>query len=262
VRWVALLSAVLVVSACASDPNAGTTFRPAKPGVLTVATAFLPAPGFWEGKPATSGGFEAGLAKALAGRLGLHTVRVVQVPFADITAGKLGGADIGLSQLTATKEREHHLDFTTPYLTSPPGVLARTGVEADDAAALRDLDWVVSTASSLTPIVGDTIRPAQPPMQTLDRTEALAVLRAGKADALLLDLPVALGLARAEPGRFHVVGQLGGGEGLAVALPDGSSNTEVVDSAIRHLQADGTIDSLASKWLGDETDVPLIRTEE
>src|SRR3954471_18878355 len=32
---------------------------------------FLPAPGFWEGRPATAGGFEAGLADALAKRLGL-----------------------------------------------------------------------------------------------------------------------------------------------------------------------------------------------
>jgi polar amino acid transport system substrate-binding protein len=89
------------------------------------------------------------------------------------------------------------------------------------------------------------------------------VLRAGRADALLLDLPVALGLARAEAGRFHVLGQLDGDEGLAAALPEGSPNREIVDSAIRALRADGTIDRLVSRWLGESIDdVPLILTEE
>ena len=88
------------------------------------------------------------------------------------------------------------------------------------------------------------------------------MLRSGRADALLLDLPVALGLAHAD-WRFQVLGQLDGGEDLAGALPNGSSNGEVVDSAIRALQADGTIDQLVSRWLGkSEDDVPLILTEQ
>jgi ABC-type amino acid transport substrate-binding protein len=36
-----------------------------------------------------------------------------------------------------------------------------------------------------------------------------------------------------------------------------------VDSAIRFLQADGTVDKLVARWLGtDEEDVPLIRAED
>jgi polar amino acid transport system substrate-binding protein len=134
-------------------------------------------------------------------------------------------------------------------------------VQAIDLASARKLHWVVSRVSTLTPIVMNTVRPLDAPLVTLDRSAALDVLRAGKADALLLDLPVALGLAKAEPGSFQVLGQLPGGEGLAVALPHGSSNEQIVDSAIRHFQADGTIDRLATQWLGNEQDVPLIRTE-
>lgn len=257
------LGLALTASACSSDDNAaGSSFVPVKPGVLTVATAFLPAPGFWQGNPPTSGGFEAGLAAALAKHLGLKRVDVVQVPFARIVSGHLGGADLALSQLTPTKEREKSLDFTTPYLTAPPGILARTSVEASDVDGLRDLRWVISRVSTLTPIVDDRIRPTTAPVVTLDRSAALRVLRAGKADALMLDLPVALGLARADPTRFHVLGQLSGGEGLAAALPQGSSNDEIVDSTIRSLQADGTIDKLVSRWLGKSVqDVPLILTE-
>jgi polar amino acid transport system substrate-binding protein len=259
----ALTCAVLFASACASGQNAaGSSFEPAKPGVLTVATAFLPAPGFWQGNPPTAG-FEAGLAAALARRLGLDRVAVVQVPFAAIVGGRLHGADLALSQLTPTAKRERYLDFTTPYLTAPAGVLARRGVEARDLDTLRGLRWVISRVSTLTPIVENRIRPTNSPIVVEDRAQALQVLRRGKANALLLDLPVALGLAHFDPKLFHVLGQLSGGEGLAAALPRGSQNEEIVDSAIRSLQADGTISRLTSRWLGkNEQDVPLILTEE
>lgn len=260
---VVLVCAVLLVSACSSGRGAaGSSFEPAKPGVLTVATAFLPAPGFWQGNPPTSG-FEAGLASALAKHLGLDRVAVVQVPFAELVAGQLRGADLALSQLTPTANRERHLDFTTPYLTAPAGVLARRGVEAADLDSLRGLRWVISRVSTLTPIVENRIRPTTSPIVVGDRSQALQVLRRDTAEALLLDLPVALGLARFNPKLFHVLGQLSGGEGLAAALPRGSHNEEIVDSAIRSLQADGTISRLTSRWLGEnEQDVPLIRTEE
>jgi ABC-type amino acid transport substrate-binding protein len=253
-------AAVIGAAACSSAHTAGgSTFVPARRGVLSVATAFVPAPGFWEGDPPT-GGFEAGLAAALARRLGLGRVEVVQVPFAEIVRGKLGRADIALSQLTPTKLRERSLDFTTPYLTAPPAVLARRTVQAADVHDLRGLRWVVSRVSTLTPIVMHRIRPTTPPLVVEDRAQALEVLYEGRAEALLLDLPVALGLARA--GRYQVLGQLDGSEGLAAALPAGSVNREIVDSSIRALQADGTIDRLASRWLGKGMDdVPLILTE-
>jgi polar amino acid transport system substrate-binding protein len=260
---VALAAAGLALAAagCAAEGDAaGASFEPAHPGVLAVATALVPAPGFWEGPP-TDGGFEAQLATALAHRLGLDRVRVVQVPFGQIVSGHLGGADLAMSQLTPSSEREHSLDFSTPYLTSPPGVLAREGVEAPDLKSLQALRWVTSRTSTLTPIVLRQVRPDTPPISVEDRSAALAVLRSGRADALLLDLPVALGLARDDPGQFTVLGQLPGTEGLAAALPDGSANLEIVDTELRALQADGTIDRLRARWLGSEDAVPLIRTE-
>jgi polar amino acid transport system substrate-binding protein len=256
------LVAALALPACVGDRAAGLSFEPVHPGVLTVATAFLPAPGFWEGSPrAPSGGFEDGLAHALADRLGLDRVEVVQVPFSQIAAGDLGGADLALTQMTPTDEREGSVDFTTPYLTASPGILARAGVDAADLDELQELRWVVARVSTLTPIVEERVRPDEEPIVVEDRSRALDVIRSGRADVLLLDLPVAQGLAREQPATFGVLGQLGGGEGLAAVLPDGSRNLEIVDSAIRALASDGTIDDLVSRWLGESSDdVPLIRT--
>ncbi len=259
-----LAAFALALSACSSEESsAGSRFQPVHPGELTVATAFLPAPGFWEGSPPTSGGFEAGLAHALAKHLGLDRVKVVQVPFASLVEGKLGGADLALSQLTPTDEREKVVDFSTPYLSAPPAILALRTVDASDVHGLQELRWVTSRVSTLTPFVQNRIRPKRAPLVVEDRAAALAVLRRGGADALMLDLPVAEGLARSDPDRFHVLGQLDADEGLAAALPQGSHNVEVIDSAIRSLNADGTIHDLVRRWLGkDQNDVPLILTEE
>lgn len=254
----ATIAAGLILSGCAVERGAaGAKFVPRKPGVLTVATSFLPAPGFWFGRGAKSG-FEAGLALALAHKLGLDRVRLVQVPFARVTHGRLDGADLGLSQVTPTSERERTASFSTPYLIAPPGVLGRHGVEAIDLKGLRSLRWVVGRVSTLTPIVRNVVQPTNPPVVVEDRSNEIKVLRSGRADALLVDLPVALGLARAEPGRFHVLGQLTGGEGLAAVLPKGSPNLDIVDSSIRALTANGTISRLSSKWLGSQADVRLI----
>jgi polar amino acid transport system substrate-binding protein len=257
-----LLATGTAFAGCAAKPTAaGSTFHPEKPGVLTVATAFLPAPGFWEGSPPVRG-FEAQLARALADHLGLDRVSVIQVPFADVVHGQLHGADIGLSQVTPTRDRARFADFSTPYLTAPPGVLALRRVDASDVHGLRALKWVIARVSTLTPIVKNTIRPSTAPLVVEDRSKALDALRAGRAEALLLDLPVALGLAKSDPKLFHVLGQLSGGEGLAAVLPKGSANVEIVDSAIRALQSDGTIARLTARWLGTSFgNVPLILTE-
>ena len=263
-RLALLTAACALLSGCSEErDSAGAAFEPARPGVLTVATALIPAPGFWNGTAeAPGGGFEAGLAARLAERLGLERIRVTIVPFADIAAGRLGGADLALTQMTPTESREAFVDFSTEYLEAFPGVLARSGVEAVDAMDLQELRWVVVDGSTLTTVVLDRIRPDDPPLTVGSRAEALDALRERRGDAVLLDLPVALGLARAEQRSFAAIGQLSDPEAIAAALPDGSPNLEVVDSAIRSLTADGTIDDLADRWLGDSDEVPLIRVTE
>ncbi|MEZ5139274.1 MAG: ABC transporter substrate-binding protein [Acidimicrobiales bacterium] len=258
----AFLTLVLAgTTACGStSTSAGRRFEPRIAGTLTVATAYLPAPSLWIPNHQTYAGFEAGLAEAIADELGVEEVEVVQVPFADLVAGDLGGADIAISTITPTAERDRVLDFTSPYLDAPPGVLVRPGTEVRDAQDLRALRWAVVGASTLTDVVTERIRPDEAPLEVDDRTEQLRALRGDEADAVLLDLPVAQGLAASAPTLYEVAGQLSRGETLAVALPDGSPNLEIVDSAVRALRADGTIDRLADRWLGSSGDeIPLIR---
>jgi len=234
--------------------------------VLTVATSTVPTAGFWEGsvrKP--TGGFEYELARKLAGRFGLDSVRIRLVHFHRIVAGNLGGADLGLSLLTPTAEREAALDFSSPYLDSPPTVVVRGGTRVPDLATAQELRWGAVRGTTFVETIANRIAP-EPTTRIYDNHDRmLTALEAGKVDAVLFDLPLAVAIADRSGGKLEAVSQLPGAEPIAAALPKGSDNVEAVDSAMRALIADGTIHDLLDEWVGpdaanSEHALPLLRT--
>jgi polar amino acid transport system substrate-binding protein len=267
---VALTAVALCTLGCASAGNgAAGTFTPRVKDTLTVATAQIPDPGFWYGTFARpTGGFEYGLAQALAERFDLSRIRVVDVPFHELVRGNLRGADLALSDITITEAREQHLDFSTPYLKAPPAIVVRPGTDVADVNAARDLRWAVQNDTTLKQALERQIEPTTKTLVFEHQREKLAALVDGRVDAVLLDLPVALAYARQSPRTYAVVAQLPSEAVLGAALPSGSDNTEAVDSALRGLKAEGEIDRLGHRWLdadieeGGAEDVPVLRTEE
>jgi len=242
-------------------------FTPARSGVLTVATETVPSAGFWTGTRAhPAGGFEYGLARAMADRFGLGKVEIRTVPFEKMITGDLAGADLGLRQLTPTGDREQYLDFSVPYLSAAPGALVRAGEVIPDMKTAKGLSWAVPAGTTLVGTLEDLVNPARIHVAA-DRAATVQLVEQGRADAALFDLPVALALAHDSRGRLAVAAQFNGAEALAAALPKGSPNLEAVNSAIRAFASDGTLSSLAERWLGTTLqagsftvpDVPLIR---
>jgi ABC-type amino acid transport substrate-binding protein len=255
---------------CASAGNgAAGSFTPRTPNTLTVATAQIPDPDFWAGTFAQpTGGFEYGLARALAARFGLANVKVVEVPFHELIRGHLGGADLALSDITITDERAEHLDFSTPYLKAPPSVLVRPGTEVPDVNAARGMHWAVQHDTTLRTALQESIEPTTDTLVYMHQREVLLALRVGRANAAMLDLPVALAYAREAPHEYEVAAQLPSEAVLGAALPPGSDNVEAVDSALRGLKAEGEIDRLGRRWLhadieeGGVEGIPVLRTDE
>lgn len=258
VQAAALFAAVLVLCACAagcggSRPGAGGSFTPKRPDTLTVATAQIPDPGFWTGTPEhPTGGFEYGLAQALAERFHLAHVAVVVVPFKSLIAGDLGGADVALSDITITAEREHHLSFSTPYLAAPPSIVVRPGTQVSDVDQAQALTWAVQGATTLEEALTESILPETTPKVLQHQSEVLMELRQRRVQAVMLDLPVALAYAHESPEQYAVAAQLKSEDVLGIGLPKGSENVEAVDSAIRAFKSDGTIERLGQQWLNAE----------
>ncbi len=233
---------------------------------MRVATA-LPAPGFWDGNDPSSvtGGFEWALAQLLAQRFDL-TLEVVQVPFAQLDAGDLGDADIAIAQITATDERNERVDFSVGYFETAIGVLAPNGSEIRDLREARDVQWVVVDGSTQQDFLDDIVMPSTPALVVADETEAAAAVADGRADAGLTDLATGLVIAAAAP-ELEVVAQFVTRQRYAIALPQdrahATGNDDAVDTALRALSADGTLDELAEQWLEprferDPDQVPVI----
>jgi polar amino acid transport system substrate-binding protein len=225
-----------------------------------------PTPGFWEGTPQhPTGGFEYELARAMADRFGLRSVRIVVEHFHQIVAGDLDGADIALDLITPTPERENHLQFSTPYLTAAPTVVVRSGTSIPDLATAQDLRWGATRATTF---IGDIKKWIDPdsPIRIFDQeTQMMAALNRGQIDAVVHDLPLSVATAEQSHGKLKAVVQLPTTEAIAAALPKNSSNQQAVSSAIRAFTADGTIHRLLEKWVGaaaanSETSIPLLHT--
>lgn len=258
----------LGLSACGdrtSSPAAGT-FTPKSHGVLTVVTSDVPQAGFWEGTPThLTGGLEYELARDLARRFGLKTVRVEIEPFHRVVAGQLNGADLALDSVTPTAQRARFLDFSSPYLNAAPTVLVRTGTSVPDLETAQGLTWGTIQGSTLVGIIDNLVTP-NAPVRTYDNDHLLlSALEAGRLGAVLLDMPSAVAVADRSQGRLQAVAQLPQSEAIAAALPKGSGNVQAVDSALRAFSTDGTIDDLLRTWVGlkaanAESDIPLLRT--
>ena len=263
---VALAAAGSAACGTLSTSPAAGTFTPRKPGVLTVAMSGYPTPGFWEGTPQhPTGGFEFELARMLAKRFGLRSVRIVVEHFHQIVGGDLGGSDLGLDLVTPTAEREKHLEFSTPYLTDAPTVVVRSGTSIPDLATAQELTWGATRATTFIGDIKKSIDPDSPVRIFDQETQMMAALNRGSVDAVLEDLPLAVATARQSHGRLRAVAQLPTSETIAAALPKGSSNEQAVSSAIRAFIADGTIHRLLTKWVGSaaanaETSIPLLHT--
>ena len=265
---IAIGGLLAVASGCgvlSSSPAAGT-FTPKVPRVLTVAMSGFPTTGFWEGTPQhPTGGFEFELARALADRFGLKSVRIVVKHFHQIVAGDLGGADLALDLITPTAARGEHLDFSTPYLAAAPTVLVRRGISIPDLATAQSLSWGATRATTFVKDIEDSVAPDLPVRIFDQEGEMMAALDHGQINAVLLDLALAVATAHQSAGRLEVAAQLPQREDIAAALPKDSSNEEAVSSAIRAFIADGTVNRLLTRWVGSsaanpESAIPLLRT--
>jgi polar amino acid transport system substrate-binding protein len=257
-------AAASMAVACTDSTNiAGQDLTPRTPGRLTVATA-LPAPGFWDGEGVAqlTGGFEDGIARALADRFDLE-LEVIDVPFDRLVAGDLGGADMALAQITVTAARQDVVDFSNPYYIDDAGAVLRAGEELTDLKTARDQRWAVQRGTVEADLLTDVVRPDTDPVLVDDPVAAVDAVAAGRVDAALVDLSTALVLTKDRPevttgGRVAINGE------MAIAMPEGSDDVEAVDAALHALDADRTLHDLRQRYLDpafakDPATVPVIR---
>ncbi|GAA3030120.1 ABC transporter substrate-binding protein [Microbacterium dextranolyticum] len=266
----------LITTGCAGGASAGASDSAAAdggyitPGKLTVATGETAyEPYVINDDPASGKGFESAVAYAVAAKLGFAKEDVVWVrtSFESAIAPGPKNFDLNIQQYTITDERKQAVDFSTPYYEATQSVVAVKGGKADgisDIAGLKDLVLGAMTGSTSAATLEKAIAPATPARLYGSNEDAVAALKAGQIDAIVLDTPTAY-VATTVPyiENSFVVGQL-----PASGIPDqwgfllgkGSPLTARVSEAVDALRADGTLDDLKKTWLAVLTDgIPQLK---
>lgn len=215
------------------------------------------------------GGAEAGIdvdvAAAIAERLGLR-LELVDVKAEEMASALNDGTvDIMLGATPVTEAVLADVSSAGSYLIDALGVFAVIAEGSEVATVTIDqLPGKRVAAQEGSPAFwelqaefGEGFVLAYPSLR-----EAIAALAAGEADYVVGDAAVGAYIARdfadAESGAVAFVGQLASGLPLGVAVKKDATELELaVRSALDALAADGTLDTIRSKWLGDLPDIQI-----
>jgi polar amino acid transport system substrate-binding protein len=248
----AVLALALVAAGCGgSDDNGGGgdegggTKEP-----LTVGSD-IPYPPFEEGKAPNYKGFDVGLMEAIGENIGREVEfedTSFDTIFRDLAQGKF---DAVASATTITDEREETVDFTNPYYRSEQAILVKKGGTIDSVEGLKGATVGVqqgTTGQEFTDEKADAgeIRPyPQGP-------DAVAALRAGTVDAVVIDIPVAENAAEAEPG-VEISAAIPTEEEYGFVVKQGDTELlEELNEGLEQAKEDGTYAKIYEKWFKHE----------
>ncbi|MEE9387570.1 MAG: transporter substrate-binding domain-containing protein [Paracoccaceae bacterium] len=159
-----------------------------------------------------------------------------------------GNYDTIIAGMGITDERDEVIDFTTDYVPSTPSLYVAMsdsvdlsgGVIAAQTATLQS-SFVASSGATL--------------VEFATPDETIAAVKNGEADAVLADGDYLAAIVAESGGALMVVGepvQIGGGVGMGVRESDPELKAKF-NAAIDSMKADGTLNAILIKWLGDET---------
>jgi polar amino acid transport system substrate-binding protein len=258
IRWslvICYLSFSLCLSACV--PSDDTWDRISETGILGVGMDASFPPFEFISADGTLAGFDVDLAQELGRRLGVEVRFIVNLPTDGLydaldlgTGCGQAGVDVVISALVVNPAKMADVDYV-PYFDAGQVLVVRSG-EAD-VTTMSDLGGRTLAVEFGTR--GDQearkwtrrlVELEVMPYRTA--TEALAALKAGEADAALVDHVSALQFGVG--GELFIVGEPVVSEPYAVAVSGDSPRLlRALDETLAEMEADGAMDALLSKWV-------------
>ena len=155
--------------------------------------------------------------------------------------------DAIVAGMSITEERDERIDFTEPYYPPTPSVyLARAGAgdEAVQGILGAQADTIHSDYFLASGMFYKSFRDAQDPVD--------AILN-GDVDAILVDQPFAVEKLTEFSGQLAIVGpEVPLDRGIGIGVRTDSELKAKLDDAIASMKADGTLNALILKWVGDD----------
>ena len=254
-------AAETAASACAPDSLATLTT-----GKLVIATgepAYYP----WviDDAPESGAGFEAAVAYAVATQLGYaaEDVSWVRTTFDGAITPGAKEFDFNLQQFSITEERKAAVDFSSPYYSAPQAIVSYAGSPIEGKTTIEELKGAklgagVGTTSldAISTVFGSE------PQAFNDNAAAVAALKNGQIDGIVVDLPTAFYLSGVEVDGGIIVGQLpstGDGDNFGLLLTKDSPITFCVSQAVDAIRTSGELDEITAKWLSTDAGAPVLK---
>ena len=254
-------AAETAASACA--PESLQTLTPGKLAIATGEPAYYP----WviDDAPESGAGFEAAVAYAVATELGFaaEDVSWVRTTFDGAITPGAKDFDFNLQQFSITEERKAAVDFSTPYYSAPQAIVSFAGSPIEGLTTIEELKGAklgagVGTTSldAISTVFGSE------PQAFNDNAAAVAALKNGQIDGIVVDLPTAFYLSGVEVEGGIIVGQLpstGDGDNFGLLLAKDSPITSCVSQAVDAIRASGELDEITAKWLSTDAGAPVLK---
>ena len=237
-------------------------------GKLTIGTDNpVYEPWFSDNKPSNGKGFEGAVAYQVAQRLGYPAANVtwVSVTFNTAIAPGPKAFDFDINEFSITPERRTAVDFSSPYYLVRQTVITTKGSKISTArsiAELRSAKLGAQVGTTSYQAITDLIKPSGKPQVFNNNDDALAALKNGTVDGIVVDLPTAFYMTGAQLDNGVIVGQLpqiGVPEQFGLVLDKDSMLTDCVSKAVDTLRNDGTLAVLEKTWLAGDGGAPELQ---
>jgi polar amino acid transport system substrate-binding protein len=261
----------LLLVACGGGTT-GTTASPTgnacKPppvmtsGTFTVGAEYPYYAPFLVGSQANPTGFEGDMIKDIAKRLGLNTVKYVNIAFDQLYAPGTKKFDVGVSEITITSERSQAVDFSEPYFDANQGILVREDSKYASATKTEDLlDARFGAEAGTTGLdyINAHVKP-QKKVSQFDTTDVTAqALKTGTIDIQIIDVPIAAGIRDESKVPLKIIGEFVTNEKYGLAMQKGSPLKSCVDQAIKNLKSEGMLRTLQNKYFPGTNPLPVFQ---
>jgi polar amino acid transport system substrate-binding protein len=217
--------------------------------------------------PATGKGFESAVAYAVAKRLGFARTEVkwIYTPFAKAIAPGRKAFDFAINQISYSPARAKVLTFSASYYNVNQSIVGLKGkpiASVRSIAGLRRYKLGAQLGTTSYQYIVRNIKPSRSPAVYDTNDAAVAALKIGQIDGLVVDLPTAFYVTAVQVPNGKIIGQfpsVGGQERFGMVFQKGNPLVTCVNRALAQMNRTGVLKRIQQIWLAKVTGAPVLR---
>ena len=217
--------------------------------------------------PATGKGFESAVAYAVAKRLGFARTEVkwIYTPFAKAIAPGRKAFDFAINQISYSPARAKVLTFSASYYNVNQSIVGLKGkpiAAVRSIAGLRRYKLGAQLGTTSYQYIVRNIKPSRSPAVYDTNDAAVAALKIGQIDGLVVDLPTAFYVTAVQVPNGKIIGQfpsVGGQERFGMVFQKGNPLVTCVNRALAQMKRTGVLKRIQQIWLAKVTGAPVLR---